>query len=87
MSAFAYINIEDVPADLRESSASHIDDISGALILAFDGCPLVGEVRRTTTVPDEGMLQVEYPFPRNTQIRNDLVSWFVDKGINFTVVM
>ncbi|HEV2594137.1 MAG TPA: hypothetical protein VGU01_02920 [Sphingomicrobium sp.] len=85
MSAFAYINIEDVPADLRETAAVRADDITGATLVAYDGCPLVGESRKAAD--PEPRAVVEYPFPRNTQIRNDLVSWFVDKGINFTVVM
>ncbi|PRZ56159.1 phage portal protein [Paraburkholderia fungorum] len=87
MSAFAYINIEDIPAALRESSTQHPDEITGVPLIGFDDCPLIGEVRRTTDVPDEGTTQVEFPFPRNPQIRNDLVAWFVNHGINFTVVM
>lgn len=83
MSAFAYINIEDVPADLRESSAQHPDEVTGAPLVAYDGCPLVGQI-----VPDgEGGSNVEYPFPRVAQIRNDLVAWLFHHGISFTVAM
>jgi hypothetical protein len=80
MSAFAYINIEDVPANIRESAAIRKDDITGARLIAYEGCPLVGEA----SVDD---LRVEYPFPRNAQIRGDLVAWFMNWGIHFRVVM
>jgi hypothetical protein len=81
MSAFAYINIEDVPADLRESSDMRIDDITEETLISFDGCPLVGQMGWSGITR-----QVEYPFPRNPQIRNDLVNWFVHWGIHFRVV-
>lgn len=86
MSAFAYIRIEDVPLDLRETSVVRIDEITRETLVAFDGCPLVGE-RGHMRDGSLNHVAIEYPFPRNAQIRNDLVSWFVDKGINFTVVM
>ncbi|MBK3841736.1 hypothetical protein G3A42_27580 [Paraburkholderia aspalathi] len=60
--------------------------MTGEQLIAFDGCPLVGAIKAQETLTDF-IRQVEYPFPRNPQIRSDLVSWFVDKGINFTVVM
>lgn len=82
MSAYAYIQYADVPDNLIASSRQHIDDVTKAKMVEFDGCPLVGQLG-----PVGDRLQVEYPFPRNDDLRNQLVQWFVHWGINFTVVM
>jgi len=82
MSAHAYIQYADVPDNLTASSRQHIDDVTKAKMVAFDGCPLVGQLD-----PVGDRLQVEYPFPRNDDLRNQLVQWFVHWGIHFTVVM
>jgi len=88
MSAFAYIEMPDVPAGLREGSMQRKDTESAATLISFEGCPLTGELRTVRSAFSDGPVdQVEYPFPRNAQIRNDLVAWFVNHGINFTVVM
>ncbi|KVO95547.1 hypothetical protein WL21_32525 [Burkholderia ubonensis] len=81
MSAFAYIFIGDVPAALRESSAQRIDSQTGATLIAFDGCPLVGQSE------PEKPEQIEFPFPRLQALRWQLTEWFYFHGINFTVVM
>jgi hypothetical protein len=88
MSALAYIDIDDVPVKLRESSVQQPDDITGETLIAFDGCPLVGQIWRHQRVHDgSDATDVIYPFPRAEQIRNDLVAWLMHWGINFTVVM
>lgn len=80
MSANAYIDIVDVPLELLGSSSQGVDDVSGAPLINFDGCPLAGQVTA------EGR-QVEFPFLREPQLRNDLVAWLMHWGIHFTVVM
>jgi hypothetical protein len=89
MSAFAYINIEDVPANIRETSVERQDEIiTETTLIAFDGCPLVGEVWKHQAFHDGSeMTEIIYPFPRNPQIRGDLVAWFMNWGIHFRVVM
>jgi hypothetical protein len=55
-----------------------VDDVTQAKMVAFDGCPLVGQLG-----PVGDRLQVEYPFPRNADLRNQLVQWFMHWGIHF----
>ncbi|GAB7525340.1 phage portal protein [Paraburkholderia sp. 2C] len=83
MSAQAYIQWADVPKSLIESSRQHIDEPTKAQIVAFDGCPLCGEISQTS----EKVLQVEYVFPRHRDLRDSLVDWFMHHGISFTVVV
>lgn len=81
MSAHAYIQWADVPQALISSSRQHVDDVTKAQIVSFDGCPLSGELTQGKS------LQVEYPFPRNPDLRHSLGDWFMHWGIPFTVVM
>jgi hypothetical protein len=83
MSAHAYIQWADVPAALIASSGQIIDSDTQAKLVAFDGCPLVGEISETS----EKVLQVEYPFPVAHSLRYSLVDWLVHHGISFTVVV
>lgn len=82
MSAHAYIQWADVPQTLMDSSHQHVDSITKAKIIAFDGCPLSGQLWE-----GQAGLQVEYPFPRNAELRHSLVDWLWFHGIHFTVVM
>lgn len=63
MTAFAYIDIADVPTHLRETSAQRIDSLTGATLIAFEGCPLIGQ-----SEPEKPQ-QIEFPFPRLQAIR------------------
>lgn len=86
MSAHAYIHYADVPSQLTASSSQRVDSASGAKLISFDGCPLVGQIDARN--PAEPMrLQVEFPFPRSAELRNALVDWLMHWGIHFTVVM
>lgn len=80
MSAHAYINLEDVPLQLRETSVLLFDDATGQTFVSFDACPLAGQCEA-----DE-LRQIEYPFPRVPELRNALVEWLLHWGISFTVV-
>jgi hypothetical protein len=82
LSAHAYIQYADVPGELTASMHQQVDDVTQAKMVAFDGCPLVGQLG-----PVGDRLQVEYPFPRNADLRNQLVQWFMHWGIHFAVVM
>ena len=82
MSAHAYIQYADLPDKLTSSSRQCVDDITRAQMIQFDGCPLVGQLD-----PVGDRLQVEYPFPRDADLRNRLVQWFMHWGIHFQVVM
>jgi len=83
VSAHAYIQWADVPQGLIGSSRQHVDDVTKEKLVSFDGCPFCGQISETS----EKALQVEYPFPRNHDLRNSLVDWFMYHGIHFTVVM
>jgi hypothetical protein len=86
MSAHAYIHYADVPDQLTASSSQHVDSVTGAKMIAFDGCPLTGQIDARN--PAEPMrLQVEFPFPRNAELRHQLEDWFFHWGIHYTVVM
>lgn len=82
MSAHAYIQWSDVPQQLMASSRQHVDSVTKEKIVAFDGCPLCGQLTEASTG-----LQVEYSFPRHPELRHSLVDWFWYHGIHFTVVM
>lgn len=83
MSAYAYIQYTDVPADLIASSRRHVDEVTKATVIAFDGCPLCGQV---DVLSDESV-QVGFPFPRGAELRGALVDWLMHWGISFTVVI
>lgn len=86
MSAHAYIHYADVPSELTASSSQRVDNITGAKLISFDGCPFTGQIDARN--PAEPMrLQVEFPFPRNAQLRSALVDWLMHHGISFTVVI
>ncbi|MBP0589293.1 phage portal protein [Paraburkholderia sp. LEh10] len=80
MSAFAYVNVEDVPLQLRETSVQRLDDNASITLIYFDGCPLVGQCEVGK------QRQIEYPFPRVPELRNSLVEWLLHWGINFYVM-
>jgi hypothetical protein len=82
MSAHAYIQWADVPQQLMDSGRQHVDSDTKEKIVAFDGCPLKGQLWET-----KSGFQVEYSFPRDTERRHALVDWFWYHGIHFTVVM
>jgi hypothetical protein len=82
MSAHAYIQWADIPAALIASSGQIIDSDTKAKLVAFDGCPFCGEI----TENSKKELQVEYAFPRDHEMRNWLVDWFIHHGISFVVV-
>ncbi|PQV50989.1 phage portal protein [Paraburkholderia sp. BL21I4N1] len=92
MSAHAYIQWADVPQQLIDTSRQHVDEITEAQIVAFDGCPISGQLFQGSAeyVPhpaDIKSLQVEYSFPRAVELRHALVDWFWYHGIHFMVVM
>lgn len=82
MSARAYIQYADVPDDLIASSRQRIDSETGAKLVGFEGCPITGQIEEC-----DGALEVEFPFPRASDLRESLVNWFVNFGICFQVVM
>ncbi|MBB5462893.1 phage portal protein [Paraburkholderia sp. Cpub6] len=83
MSAHAYIQYADVPQQLIDSSGQIIDRDTGAKLIAFDGCPQVGELE----VLADGRIQIEYSWARNVDLRHSLADWLTYHGIHFTVVM
>jgi hypothetical protein len=82
MSAYCYIELTDVPLPLIASSVQRAEEVTGAALIGFDGCPLIGRIET-----HDGKAEVEFPFPRAIVIRNDLVAWLVHWGICFRVVM
>lgn len=82
MSAYAYIQYADIPEDLISSSRQRVDSVTGAKLISFEGCPLTGQIEQCGDA-----LEIEYPFLRAVEIRESLVSWLVNWGICFRVVM
>ena len=80
MTAQAYIQYDDVPEALFADARWRVDD-AGVQLVAFDGCPLVGQVVETS-----GSVQIEFAWPRNVELRHALGDWFTHHGIHFTVV-
>ena len=87
MSAHAYIQWADVPQELISTSQQHVDGITLAKVVAFDGCPFAGELETLDTKPRGSVIQVQFAFPRNRDLRNSLIDWFMHHSIPFTVVM
>jgi hypothetical protein len=87
MSAYAYIQWADVPSDLARTSRQHVDEVTKAQIVAFDGCPFCGEIERIHDREPATRIQVSFPFPRDSTLRSSLVDWLMYHGIHFTVVM
>jgi hypothetical protein len=83
MSANAYVDWADIPQRLIGSSRQHIDSTTQAKLIAFDGCPFAGQLEQST----DGGLGVEFPFPRNAELRDQLIEWLLHWGIPFTVLV
>lgn len=83
MSAHAYIQYADVPAALTASSSQHVDSVTKAKVIAFDGCPLCGHLE----VLSDNRIQIEFPWPRARELRHALDDWLSYHGISYTVVM
>ncbi|ACC71075.1 phage portal protein [Paraburkholderia phymatum] len=86
MSAHAYIQWADVPDHLIAGSSQRVDSITQAKVIAFDGCPLCGEIEQEDANNPTDRVQVQFPFPRAAELRHSLVDWFIYHGISFTVV-
>lgn len=81
MSAHVYIQYSDVPDVLTASSAQHVEQATGAKLIAFHGCPQTGQLDQVGE-----RLQIEFPFPRDRFLYGELIDWFVYWGIGFAVV-
>lgn len=78
MSEFACIELSSVPEPLRAIAASRVDDVSGARMVAFTGCPVIG---RETAAGE-----IEFSFPRGVELRESLIDWMLYWGIPFRVM-
>jgi hypothetical protein len=86
MSAHAYIQWADVPTELARTSKQHVDEPTKAQIVALDGCPLCGEIEKIHGREPATRLQVQFPFPRESTLRDALIDWFMHWGIPFAVL-
>ncbi|SEI42194.1 phage portal protein [Paraburkholderia diazotrophica] len=82
MSAHAYIQWADVPQALIDSSRQRMDDNGAVKLVAFVGCPLVGQIEELSG----GRIQIEYPWPQVPDLRHGLGDWLSHHGINYVVV-
>ncbi|PVY34581.1 hypothetical protein C7413_107117 [Paraburkholderia silvatlantica] len=73
----------DIPQALIDSSRQRIDEAQKLQLIALDGCPFSGELTRLAG----GRLQLDFPFPRNPALREQLIEWALHWGISFTVVV
>jgi hypothetical protein len=65
MSAFAYIEVSDIPRPLMDTAARRVQ--FGEKLIAFIGCPLTGVEQ------DDG--EIQFPFPRSAELRAELRAW------------
>jgi hypothetical protein len=87
MSAYAYVDIADIPPNIMATRSLGNDEATGAVLVAFEGCPVAGVYDETAKLENALIGEIEYPFPREPGSRNALVDWFMYHGIHFTVVM
>ncbi|MFM0135076.1 hypothetical protein [Caballeronia grimmiae] len=66
MSAYAYIDTNDVPRPLMDNAARRVAD--GEKLIAFIGCPLTGI--------EQADGEIQFPFPRAADLRAALRAWF-----------
>ncbi|SDR47219.1 hypothetical protein [Paraburkholderia tuberum] len=88
MSAVAIIRTQDVPPPVFATRALHHDEATGSMLIAFDGCPLVGFLRDEQV--EDGEIKpesVEYSFPRGVVLRSAFTDWLLYHGISFTVIV
>jgi hypothetical protein len=83
MSAHAYIQYGDVPQALIAASSQRIDSATQAKLISFPDCPLTGQI----DVLSDDRIQIEFPWPRASELRRSLDDWLMHWGISFTVVM
>jgi hypothetical protein len=86
MSAHAYIQWADVPQELISTSQQHVDSITKAKVVAFDGCPFAGELETLDAKPVGSVIQIQFPVPRNRDLRNSLFDWLIHHSIPYSVV-
>lgn len=77
MTAYAYVETADIPRPLIDTVARR--DAGGDKLIAFIGCPLTGIEQ------DDG--EIQFPFPRAPEIRDQLISWLCHWGLSFRVEM
>lgn len=82
MSAHAYIQWADVPQPIVDSSRQHTEHDGAVKFVAFDGCPLVGQIEQLS----DGRIQIEFPWPHVLELRHGLGDWFSYHEINYVVV-
>jgi hypothetical protein len=82
MSAHAYIHYADVPDQLTASSRQRVDSLTGAKLISFDDCPLIGQI----DVLSDGRVQVEFVWPKLADLRHALGDWLMHHSIPYTVV-
>jgi hypothetical protein len=83
MSAHAYIHYADVPDTLTASSRQWVDSVTKEKLVSFDDCPLIGQI----DVLSDGRVQVEFVWPKLSDLRHALGDWLMHHGIHYTVVM
>jgi hypothetical protein len=81
MSAFAYIEKFDVPRPLMDTAAHRQEGINS--LIAFIGCPMTACI----VMDDDGRQEIQFPFPRSPDLRDQLVAWLCHWGLSFRVEM
>ena len=77
MSAFAYIEKSDLPHVVWVKAVQRVE--GSDKLIAFDGCPLTGAEQ------DDG--EIQFPWPRSSVLRGELVGWLFHWGLSFRVEM
>lgn len=74
MSAFTYIQMSAIPGPLLQMAVRCVD--CGQRWISFPGCPFAG-------IEEEG--EVQLPYPRNQELREQLVAWLDHWSISYGV--
>lgn len=74
MSAFTYIQMSAIPGPILQMAVRRVD--CGQSWISFPGCPFAGI---------EAGGEVQLPYPRNQELREQLVAWLDQWSISYGV--
>ncbi|MDR5852792.1 hypothetical protein [Caballeronia sp. LZ003] len=74
MSAYTYIEMSSVPRPLLQMAVRQVEGLQSWI--SFPGCPFAG-------IEEEG--EVQFPYPSNRELREQLVAWLDHWNISYGI--
>lgn len=74
MSAYTYIEMSAIPRELLQTAVRRVESLQSWI--SFPGCPFAG-------IEEEG--EVQLPYPRNRELRDQLLAWLDQWNIPYGV--